>query len=67
VTSDPTVLFSPSLVDADISRAWTLPAALYVDPAVAAEERQKIFSRTWQVIGHHSQVSNPGDYFTTQL
>ena len=67
MTSDPTVLFNPSLVDADISRAWTLPAALYIDPAVAAEERQKIFSRTWQVIGHHSQVSNPGDYFTTQL
>jgi phenylpropionate dioxygenase-like ring-hydroxylating dioxygenase large terminal subunit len=67
VTPEPTILFSSSLVDADISRAWTLPASLYVDSAVAAQEKEKVFSRTWQVVGHHSQVCNPGDYFTTQL
>jgi phenylpropionate dioxygenase-like ring-hydroxylating dioxygenase large terminal subunit len=55
------------LIEADIARAWTLPASLYVDPTVFAEERAKIFSRTWQVVGHASQVATPGDYFTTEL
>jgi choline monooxygenase len=54
-------------IEADISRAWTLPASCYFDPSVLASEKEKIFSRTWQVVGHQSQVSNPGDYFTTEL
>src|SRR5579862_8788584 len=54
-------------IDADIARAWTLPASLYFEPAVFAEERTKIFSRTWQVAGHSAQVAAPGDYFTTEL
>jgi choline monooxygenase len=54
-------------VDADISRAWTLPSHLYTDAATLAQEQEKIFSRTWQVIGHASQVANPGDYFTAEL
>ncbi len=54
-------------VEAEISHAWTLPAGLYFDAAVFAEERGKIFSRTWQVVGHASQVANPGDFFTTEL
>ena len=59
--------FDSSLIDPDISQAWTLPASLYTDPAIALQENDKIFARTWQVIGHHDQVANPGDYFTTQL
>jgi choline monooxygenase len=55
------------LIDPDISRAWTLPAHLYTDPAIAAQEKDRIFARTWQVVGHHDQVANPGDYFTTQV
>jgi choline monooxygenase len=54
-------------VEPKIERAWTLPAALYLDAAIFAEEKGKIFSRTWQVVGHGSQVANPGDYFTTEL
>jgi choline monooxygenase len=56
-----------SSVEADIARAWTLPAALYTSPSVFAAEKEKIFRRTWQVAGHASQVSNPGDYFTAEL
>jgi len=26
-----------------------------------------MFSRTWQVVGHSSQVANPGDFFTAEL
>jgi len=54
-------------IDAQIARAWTLPAHLYTDPSVLVVEREKIFARTWQVVGHSSQVANPGDYFTTEL
>src|SRR6266852_776729 len=54
-------------IEQDPSRAWTLPAQLYTDAAVYAAEKDKIFSHTWQVVGHHSQVENPGNYFTTEL
>ena len=54
-------------VEADIARAWTLPAELYTSPSVFAAEKEQIFRRTWQVAGHASQVANPGDYFTTEL
>ena len=54
-------------VESEIENAWTLPATLYTDPTVFAREREKIFYRTWQVVGHVSQVLEPGDYFTTDL
>ena len=54
-------------IDPDIARAWTLPAVLYTDASVLAAEKEKIFSRTWQVVGHADQVANPGDYFTIDL
>jgi choline monooxygenase len=54
-------------IESDISRAWTLPAMLYTDAAVFAAEKEKIFSATWQVVGRHDQVANPGDFFTTEV
>src|ERR1700685_3028973 len=54
-------------VEAEIARAWTLPGLLYTDACTLVAEREKIFSRTWQVVGHASQVTNPGDYFTIDL
>ena len=47
-------------VEADIARAWTLPGLLYTDAGVFAAEKEKIFARTWQVVGHASQVREPG-------
>jgi choline monooxygenase len=58
---------NPPLIDPEISRAWTLPANFYFDSDVARQERDRIFRRTWQVVGHRDQVASPGDYFTTQL
>jgi choline monooxygenase len=43
------------------------PQKLYWDTNILLAEKEKIFSRTWQVVGHGSQVANPGDYFTTDL
>ena len=54
-------------IEAEIARAWTLPASVYFDEEVFAAEKEKIFSRTWQVVGHSSQVASPEDYFTTDL
>ena len=54
-------------VEADIARAWTLPAHIYWDTNILLVEKEKIFSLTWQVVGHGIQVANPGDYFTTDL
>jgi choline monooxygenase len=54
-------------IDADIARAWTLPASVYTAPDILQAEKERIFSRTWQVVGHASRVANAGDYFTTEL
>ena len=62
-----TTMKHPIRVDSEIARAWTLPSHLYTEPGVFAAEKEKIFSRTWQVVGHLSQVASPGDYFTTEL
>ncbi len=47
--------------------ASTLPYEWYVDPGGFELERQRIFSRTWQYVGHAGRVAAPGDFFTTQL
>jgi len=54
-------------VDPEVENAWTLPASLYTDAKIFAEEKERIFSRTWQVVGHATQVAHPGDYFTAEL
>ncbi len=53
-------------VDA-IEHAWTLPAKLYADAEAFAVEKEKVFSRTWQVVGHTHQLAKAGDYFTADL
>jgi choline monooxygenase len=58
--------FDPD-IDSDISSAWSLPGRYYFDPQIFAAEKENIFSRTWQVVGHADQLKNPGDYFTTEL
>jgi choline monooxygenase len=54
-------------IDADIRRAWSLPAHYYRDADIAALEKEAIFACTWQVVGHRNQIPDPGDYFTTEL
>jgi len=54
-------------IDADISRAWSIPVEFYADPKVYDLEKQKIFRRRWQMVGHTHQLARPGDFFTTEL
>ena len=55
------------LIERDIARAWSMPAKFYTDPAILALEKEKIFVRSWQLVGHRDQVRNAGDFFTTEL
>ena len=54
-------------IDPEISKAWSLPASVYFESEVLTLEKERIFSRTWQVVGHRHQVASPGDFFTFDL
>ena len=47
--------------------AKTLPQRYFVSPEIFAQEREKIFSREWILIGHQSQLPNSGDYFISEV
>lgn len=51
----------------DLSRAATIPAGWYIDPASLALERRQIFARSWQAVGHTRDVANAGDYFACEI
>ena len=46
-----------------VSRA--LETRLYRDPEVLEREQRRIFARSWQFVGHVSQLPEPGGYITT--
>jgi choline monooxygenase len=50
----------PIQVDADISRASTLPAAAYSNPAYYAIQKSSVFARSWQWAGDSARVKAPG-------
>jgi nitrite reductase/ring-hydroxylating ferredoxin subunit len=39
----------------------------YVSPEVHAAELERVFRRTWMVVGHESQIPKPHDYFVSRL
>jgi phenylpropionate dioxygenase-like ring-hydroxylating dioxygenase large terminal subunit len=45
----------------------TLPAWAYRSPEFFQAERREIFTRDWLVIGHVSQVQEPGDYVSMTI
>ncbi|HXG36981.1 MAG TPA: Rieske 2Fe-2S domain-containing protein, partial [Dehalococcoidia bacterium] len=40
---------------------------LYYDPAIFAEELEKIWYREWVYVGHESEIPYPGDYCTRRI
>lgn len=52
--------------DVDLD-AGKLPAYLFNDDEVYQHELKAIFGRTWQCVGHVSEVPEPGDYVTRYL
>ena len=47
-------------IDPDISRAQTLPGRVYSDPAIYERQLERIFARSWQLVGDAAQVRTPG-------
>src|SRR5436189_3229153 len=47
--------------------AKTLLQRNFVSPEIFAEELQKIFATNWVLVGHQSQLANPGDYFLAEV
>jgi choline monooxygenase len=50
----------PFTVAEDIREARTLPAFVYSDPAVFDWQRERVFARSWQLVGDTDQVKVPG-------
>ena len=40
---------------------------VYSDPAIFELEMERIFNKVWTYVGHESQVTNAGDYWTVQI
>ena len=47
--------------------ARTLPQRYFISPDVLEEERERIFSTHWMLVGHESQIARPGDYFVQDV
>ncbi len=53
--------------DLPLAQAETPPAAWYTDPRLHEVERERVFFKTWQPVGHVGQVDAPGRFFTVDL
>jgi choline monooxygenase len=51
----------------DITRASTIPSRCYTDPAFLALEEERVFGRTWQLVGRAGQVAESGEFFTAEI
>ncbi len=47
--------------------ARTLPRDYYTSESILAEERERIFSRSWNCVGRASRLERPGDYFLREI
>ena len=52
---------------ASSERPRGLAARYYTDPGVFAEEMERIFARSWVMVGHASQVAEPGAVITAPV
>jgi Rieske 2Fe-2S family protein len=48
-------------------RAKSLPQRYFISPEVFAQEKERIFSRQWVLVGHQSAIAQPGDYFIPEV
>lgn len=48
-------------------QALTLPARYFYDDAIFQAERNRIFMSAWHVIGHKSELSEPGSFVVTDI
>jgi choline monooxygenase len=50
-----------------LSHAHALPAKFYVDAAMDAVDKAAVFARSWQLVGHETQVADVGDHVVIDL
>ncbi len=53
-----------TLSETALGLASALESRYYRDPEIAELEQERIFARSWQLVGHASQLADPGDYLT---
>jgi choline monooxygenase len=53
-----------AVTDVQAPLAEALEPRLYLDPELIEVEQERIFERTWQLIGHVSGLPGPGSYIT---
>src|ERR1700752_1769275 len=51
----------------DATRSWTLPSRYYTDEAIARQEQERIFRRSWCYVAHESELAEPGSYLTDHV
>src|SRR5438477_1724635 len=47
--------------------AKSLPQKYFVSPDILDDERAKVFSNEWLLVGHQSQIARAGDYFVQRV
>lgn len=55
------------MIDPRLEAAETMPSRCYTEAAYLALENERIFARTWQLVGRAEQVAESGQYFTATL
>jgi choline monooxygenase len=56
----PPVSSSIPPVDPDIRHASTLPGRIFTDPAHFERQRERVFARSWQLVGEADRLKAPG-------
>jgi choline monooxygenase len=53
--------------DPSIATASTIPSRLYNDPVYLELEQERIFGKTWQVVGRLDQLEQTGSFLTAEI
>lgn len=59
--------FDKHWIDQDPELAVTMPSRYFYDDAIYRQEKQRIFMDAWQLVGHNSELSKPGQFVVTEL
>ena len=51
----------------DPSSDFTVSRRIYSDPSIHQRELERVFRPSWMVVGHESELREPGDYVTRYL